>query len=213
MALSPTPSKPRLTYLDLTKGFLVLLMVVYHSLNYTRQYQLAFLYLSFLPSSFILITGFLLSRVYAPRYVPGDRSLMIRLFLRGFRLLLLFTGLNLIAQFVRSPAYGHSVGVAAFFQNWSDIYLFGSSRLAAFDVRLGGCGLGRQRLVDDPAEHSADDRREPEDPELLKRESADDDRRTGAARWVHGRVRHRDRDQVDERETEADGDRSEGRSA
>ena len=47
--LHPKPSKPRLAYLDMTKGILVLLMVIYHSLNYTNQYQLAFRYLSFCP--------------------------------------------------------------------------------------------------------------------------------------------------------------------
>ena len=37
-----TPPKPRLAYLDMTKGILVVLMVVYHSLNYTNQYHLGF---------------------------------------------------------------------------------------------------------------------------------------------------------------------------
>lgn len=129
-------AKPRLTYLDLTKGFLVVLMVVYHSLNYTIEYQLAFKFLSFLPFSFILITGFLLSRVYAPRYRPGERALLARLFLRGIRLVAIFTALNLAAQFVRSPSYGRSVGVSGFFERWSEVYVFGGSNAAAFDVLL-----------------------------------------------------------------------------
>src|SRR5688572_18341589 len=114
---------PRLVFLDVTKGILVILMVVYHSLNYTNQYHLGFRYLSFLPPSFILITGFLLSTVYAPRYEAGDRRLRIRLLIRGAKLVALFTVLNIAAQFVRSPAYGQSVGLTEFFRNWYAVYV------------------------------------------------------------------------------------------
>jgi hypothetical protein len=120
----------------MTKGILVLLMVAYHTLNYTNQYHLAFRYLSFLPLSFIVITGFLLSTVYSPRYAAGNLNLPRRLMLRGVRLLVLFTLLNIIAQFVRSPAYGHSVGIAGFFQHWEAVYLIGGSRMAVFEVLL-----------------------------------------------------------------------------
>ena len=132
----PAPARPRLAYLDITKGILVVLMVVYHSLNYTNQYHLAFRYLSFLPSSFILITGFLLSTVYFPRYRDGDRQLTPRLILRGVRLLILFTLLNVAAQYVRSPVYGKPVGIMAFADNWETIYLFGGGLIAAFEVLL-----------------------------------------------------------------------------
>ena len=132
-----TTPRLRLAYLDMTKGILVILMVVYHSLNYTNQYHLGFRYLSFLPPSFILITGFLLSTVYAPRYKAGDRRWVGRLLIRGIKLLALFTGLNIVAQFVRSPAYGQSVGVEEFFQQWQSVYLLGSGGFAAaFEVLL-----------------------------------------------------------------------------
>jgi peptidoglycan/LPS O-acetylase OafA/YrhL len=131
-----SPTKPRLAYLDITKGILVLLMVVYHTLNYTNQYQLAFRYLSFLPLSFILITGFLLSTVYFSRYNSGDRGLVRRLLVRGARLFAIFTILNIAAQFVRSPAYGESVGVVAFYENWFEVYLLGGGRIAVFEVLL-----------------------------------------------------------------------------
>jgi hypothetical protein len=120
----------------MTKGILVILMVVYHSLNYTNQYHLAFRYFSFLPSSFILITGILVSKVYAPRYSAGDRSVVRRLIVRGLRLILLFTALNIIGQFVQSPAYGRSLGIVGFCQNWEQIYLSGGGRAAAFEVLL-----------------------------------------------------------------------------
>jgi hypothetical protein len=113
-------------------------MVVYHSLNYTNQYHLAFRYLSFLPPSFILITGFLISIVYYPRYKSGDTSLWARLLARGSKLLLIFTALNIVAQYVRSPAYGQSqsIGVDRFFQQWHEIFVIGAAQTAAFEVLL-----------------------------------------------------------------------------
>ena len=130
------PPAQRLAFLDLTKGVLVLLMIAYHGLNYTNQYHLGFRYFSFLPPSFILITGFLLSKVYAPRYQRGDPTLRSRLLLRGVKLLGLFTALNIVAQFVRSPAYGRSVGVTGFFEQWQQIFFWGSGRIAVFEILL-----------------------------------------------------------------------------
>jgi fucose 4-O-acetylase-like acetyltransferase len=130
------PSQIRLAFLDIAKGILVVLMVIYHSLNYTKDYYLGFRYLSFLPPSFILITGFLLSIVYYPRYKAGDRKLVQRLIVRGLKLLVLFTVLNIVSQFVRSPAYGRSIGLGTFFQRWSDIFFLGSDRAAVFEVLL-----------------------------------------------------------------------------
>jgi peptidoglycan/LPS O-acetylase OafA/YrhL len=129
-------TRSRLAYLDMTKGILVLLMVVYHTLNYTNQYYLGFRYLSFLPLSFIVITGFLLSNVYSVRYRDGDRQLVGRLLWRGVRLLVLFTVLNMVAQFVRSPSYGQSVGLIGFFNKWTEIYFTGGSSSSAFEVLL-----------------------------------------------------------------------------
>jgi peptidoglycan/LPS O-acetylase OafA/YrhL len=131
-----SPATSRLGFLDLTKGILVILMVVYHSLNYTNQYHLGFRYLSFLPPSFILITGFLISYVYTARYRAGDRRLVYRLISRGAKLLLLFTALNIVAQFVRSPVYGRSIGVATFFASWDRIYFLGTESAAVFEVLL-----------------------------------------------------------------------------
>jgi hypothetical protein len=56
--------------------------------------------------------------------------------MRGTKLLALFTGLNIVAQFVRSPAYGRSIGLENFFQAWDEIYVFGEGRLAVFEVLL-----------------------------------------------------------------------------
>lgn len=135
---NPPPAPQRLDFLDATKGFLVAVMVVYHSLNYTNQYTLGFRYLSFLPPSFILITGFLITRVYFPRAAAGEAGLTTKLLLRSLRLFLLFVALNVVSQsqFVRSPAYGRSIGVEAFFGEWQRTFLLGGSRMAVFEVLL-----------------------------------------------------------------------------
>ena len=130
------PVGKRLEFLDLTKGFLVALMVIYHSLNYTNQYQLSFRFLSFLPPSFILITGFLIAHVYYPRFQAGEAGLTLKLLLRSLRLIMLFLVLNIVAQFVRSPSYGRSIGVEAFFEQWQQVFITGGSRLAVFEVLL-----------------------------------------------------------------------------
>src|ERR1051325_5936996 len=74
-----TPSTPRIDAIDMVKGVLVVFMVAYHSLNYSTRYQLAFQYMAFLPPSFILITGFLLSHVYSARKGLPFSQLCMRL--------------------------------------------------------------------------------------------------------------------------------------
>src|SRR3954470_16391987 len=91
---------PRIDELDMTKGVLVIFMVVYHTLNYSTDYTLSFIYLPFLPPSFILITGFLIGRLYLRDDNAVTGAILIRLAFRGFRLVAIFTVLNLLAQLV-----------------------------------------------------------------------------------------------------------------
>lgn len=130
------PRADRDDALDITKGILVVLMVVYHSLNYSTQYFLAFRYMAFLPPTFIIITGFLLTRIYATRRVRNS-GVNLRLFSRGGKLFLLFVAINLGAQSVRSVHdQGQSLGVRSFIVHWPDTFLVGSSRHAAFEILL-----------------------------------------------------------------------------
>lgn len=127
----------RIDALDFTKGMLVVCMVVYHSLNYSTRFELGFRYMAFLPPSFILITGFLVSRVYFVRARAGDKTVCQRLLVRGGKLLALFTALNIVASLARGTnSKGGGVGLGNFIDNWFDIYVSGGSRLAAFEVLL-----------------------------------------------------------------------------
>lgn len=85
----------RISALDFTKGTLVLVMVLYHWLNYFVGAQGPFYrYLSFLPPSFICITGFLIAQVYLSKGRINDSRLPRRLMVRGLKLLIIFIILN-----------------------------------------------------------------------------------------------------------------------
>src|SRR4051812_33192295 len=87
------------TNLDAVKGILVLLMVLYHWVNYFVGLQWSgYRYLRFLTPSFILITGYLVGHVYLRRYVADDVRLWRRLLGRGAKLLLLFVLLNVAVE-------------------------------------------------------------------------------------------------------------------
>lgn len=58
---SPKPNSARDEALDWMKCVLVVLMVIYHSLNYSSYSHVAFAYIAFLPVSFIFMAGFLLT--------------------------------------------------------------------------------------------------------------------------------------------------------
>jgi hypothetical protein len=85
----------RISALDFTKGALVLIMVLYHWLNYFIGPHDS-RYLRFLTPSFIFITGFLISNVYLAKYKVSDPRLRERLFHRGMKILAVFIILNVI---------------------------------------------------------------------------------------------------------------------
>jgi peptidoglycan/LPS O-acetylase OafA/YrhL len=136
-----TPSSPvpdtRLAAIDFTKGALVGFMVLYHALNYSTELQLGFKYVGFLPPSFIFITGFLMAMVYFPRPPERDAATGGRMVVRGLKLLILFTVLNIAGTLVSSRNYnGQPLGLKLFFSHWEDIYFNGAGNMAAFEVLL-----------------------------------------------------------------------------
>ncbi len=64
------PKSRRIPALDFTKGALVLLMVLYHWINYFVGPEVTYYYkyLRFLTPSFIFIAGFMISNVYLSKY-------------------------------------------------------------------------------------------------------------------------------------------------
>ncbi len=135
MSGSPVSSSSRLAALDIGKGLFVLTMVFYHSLNYSSEYFLAFRYMSFLPPSFIFITGYLVIALYPARYAENRRKMYVRLISRGVRLILIFTLLNLCGLALVKRLHPLDV-LAILRENSFDIFVIGSGRSAIFEVLL-----------------------------------------------------------------------------
>jgi peptidoglycan/LPS O-acetylase OafA/YrhL len=120
----------RIPALDFTKGALVVVMVLYHWMNYFVMADgSVYKYLRFLTPSFIFIAGFLISQVYLSKYQRSGSHVPGRLLLRGFKLLAIVVCLNLAQGTARVRALEASMG------DWStsDIaaaYLTGIARVA-----------------------------------------------------------------------------------
>lgn len=112
MPVTASSSKAqRIPGVDFTKGALVLIMVLYHWINYFIGIQWPYYrYLRFLTPSFIFISGFMISHVYLSKYAAADPHLSRRLIARGAKLLAIFLVLNL-GRDVVVPVLG--TGVAA----------------------------------------------------------------------------------------------------
>lgn len=92
--MTATGSKAyRIPALDFTKGALVLIMVLYHWINYFCGPQDQ-RYLRFLTPSFIFISGFIISNIYISKYGIADLHLPKRLIQRGLKILGVFVLLN-----------------------------------------------------------------------------------------------------------------------
>jgi peptidoglycan/LPS O-acetylase OafA/YrhL len=86
----------RLWELDFTKGFLVLVMVLYHWWDvFVSPFGPIFTYLRFLTPSFICISGFIVSGVYFSKYGANRGVMARRLVVRGLKLIGVFVALNL----------------------------------------------------------------------------------------------------------------------
>ncbi len=127
----------RIVTIDFTKGALVLLMVVYHSLNYLQSGTLSHDFLAFVPPSFIMITGFIVSHMYMRKYEGNLKAVGLRLGVRSMKIFLLFIALNAAARLVWSVNH---YGVAIQFENlkheFVQMFLVGAPWLSAFDILL-----------------------------------------------------------------------------
>jgi peptidoglycan/LPS O-acetylase OafA/YrhL len=108
---APEGKASRVSALDFTKGALVLIMVLYHWIDYFIGSTLElFRYLRFLTPSFICISGFLISSVYLAKYDIRDNRIPKRLAERGLKILGIFVALNLLIGFLfRDSSNGRMV--------------------------------------------------------------------------------------------------------
>lgn len=123
----------RIAELDFTKGALVLIMVLYHWLNYfVTGHERIYLYLRFLPTSFTFIAGFLIAQVYLSGYKKPGQQVPKRLLVRGVKLLAIVAFLNLAPVALRPNAFHTRLG------DWSidsfTMAYFTGSHAVAFSV-------------------------------------------------------------------------------
>ncbi len=132
-----SPATERNTSLDFVKGALVLLMIVYHALNYFYHDRSILKYLHFLPTSFIFIAGFLITNIYLRKYEIRNPRLHKRLAVRGLKLVLLFSVLNIAAHLIASGNHPRrQLGWNFLISNIDSIFLTGEQRAAVFEVLL-----------------------------------------------------------------------------
>jgi peptidoglycan/LPS O-acetylase OafA/YrhL len=122
--------------LDFSKGVLVLVMVLYHWLNYFHGPGDIYRYLRFLTPSFIFITGFLISNVHLSRYGSSDARLAKRLMGRGAKILVVFVFLNVAIALL----FPHNGRVSFSLESFASTFVGGSGtapltgKAAAFPI-------------------------------------------------------------------------------
>jgi hypothetical protein len=124
-------------HLDVLKGFLVMVMVVYHAMNYfSIANPQAYGYLRFVNGSFVFLSGYAISFLHAGRTASAATPLNgQRLFGRGLRLLLLFTALNLLLGALGLTSYRNATfGVGNFIADAWHVYVVGDSNSMAFRI-------------------------------------------------------------------------------
>jgi peptidoglycan/LPS O-acetylase OafA/YrhL len=130
-------SATRDDHLDALKGLLVMVMVVYHAMNYFSSASAqAYGYLRFVNGSFVFLSGYAIAYLQAGRSAdtttPLDAS---RLLWRGLHLLLLFTALNLVLGALGLTSYRNaSFGIESFIADAWHVYGVGDSNAMAFRI-------------------------------------------------------------------------------
>lgn len=124
-------------YLDFVKGFLVITMVIYHTMNYfsTANWE-KYAYIRFVTGSFVFISGYIVSTFYEGKYGKDKIGICKRLIVRGLKLLIIFTSLTLLANLVGIESYKKWVQFSPqqYFDNLGAIYIWGNSRAATFPM-------------------------------------------------------------------------------
>lgn len=123
-------------HLDFVKGFLVITMVIYHTMNYfSTANPEEYGYIRFVTGSFIFISGYMVSTFYEKKYRKDKIRICKRLIGRGLKLLIIFTTLNLFVSLTGVEGYKKvQFSAQQYFDNLGAIYIWGNSRLAIFQI-------------------------------------------------------------------------------
>lgn len=124
--------------LDFVKGVLVVVMVVYHAMNiFSTAGPDAYAYVRFVSGSFILMSGYIVSRFYERRLKADRSGTSRRLVVRGLKLLMLFTLLNLL---INLTGIGNpnkvQLGIQHYMSSLFEVYISGEPGYASFQILL-----------------------------------------------------------------------------
>ncbi len=124
--------------LDLVKGALVVLMVVYHAMNiFSTAGPHEYAYVRFVSGSFVLMSGYIVARFHEARFKADWRGTSRRLVVRGLKLLMLFTLLNLL---INLTGIGNpnkvQLGIQRFMSTLFEVYVAGEPAHASFQILL-----------------------------------------------------------------------------
>jgi peptidoglycan/LPS O-acetylase OafA/YrhL len=122
--------------LDFVKGFLVICMVMYHTISYftTAGYD-GTKYVRFVTGSFIFISGYIVAVFYQKKFELNKIKICRRLLTRGLKLLLIFTFLNITINLlgIQSHKLIH-YKIELYLMNLGSIYIKGNSIYAVFQI-------------------------------------------------------------------------------
>lgn len=124
------------TGLDFVKGVLVVVMVLYHAMNYFADAPAAYYgYLRFVNGAFVFITGYVVAVFRADAALTGGHSPVAPLALRGAKLLGLFTALNLAIGAGGVTNYKNvTFDIGGYFERAGAVYLSGDAAQIAFRI-------------------------------------------------------------------------------
>ena len=122
--------------LDYVKGFLVLSMVIYHTFNYftTAGYS-ATQYVRYSTGAFIFISGYLVATYYKNKFCLNKKAVCKRLIIRGMKLLIIFTVINLLISFIGLETFKKiDYDLNQFLKNLDTILISGNTNLFVFPI-------------------------------------------------------------------------------
>ena len=106
VAIATASKTDRIPALDFIKGALVLFMVLGHWIVYFPGNQMPlYKYLLFVPTSFLFMTGFMISKVYLSKFQITNPQLPRRLVIRGLKILGIFLILNVARSLLLPELY------------------------------------------------------------------------------------------------------------
>lgn len=124
--------------LDVVKGVLVVVMVVYHAMNiFSKAGPEEYAYVRFVSGSFILMSGYIVAKFHDGQFKADWSNTSRRLIVRGVKLLVLFTLLNVLINVtgIGNPNKAQP-DIQRYMSSLFEVYVAGTPGHASFQILL-----------------------------------------------------------------------------